>query len=100
MTSARQALKIWQGTFKEIGGKFGTGVLSYFLFLKWLLMLNIFSFLVNFGFITIPQLVHDATASVRADFRGLELLTGAVGSVHFHPFSILRLYSFIHAKLA
>ncbi|XP_046899636.1 transmembrane channel-like protein 5 [Hypomesus transpacificus] len=77
MTSARQALKIWQGTFKEIGGKFGTGVLSYFLFLKWLLMLNFFSFLVNFGFITVPQLVHNATASFTVDFQGLELLTGA-----------------------
>uniref|UniRef100_A0A3B3ZVY2 Transmembrane channel-like protein n=1 Tax=Periophthalmus magnuspinnatus TaxID=409849 RepID=A0A3B3ZVY2_9GOBI len=55
--SARQTLELWQGTMKEIGGKFGTSVLSYFIFLKWLFMFNVFSFLVNFGFITIPQLV-------------------------------------------
>ncbi|XP_041790087.1 transmembrane channel-like protein 5 [Chelmon rostratus] len=77
--SARQTLELWQGVMKEIGGKFGTSVLTYFLFLKWLLMFNIFSFLVNFGFITIPQLVHDPTPNIppNVSFRGLEILTGA-----------------------
>uniref|UniRef100_A0A8C6UHT3 Transmembrane channel-like protein n=1 Tax=Neogobius melanostomus TaxID=47308 RepID=A0A8C6UHT3_9GOBI len=62
-----------------IGGKFGTSVQSYFVFLKWLLMFNVFSFLVNFGFITIPQLVYDFSPNVpnTTSFRGLEILTGA-----------------------
>ncbi|KAG7487022.1 transmembrane channel 5 [Solea senegalensis] len=77
--SARQTLQLWHGIMKEIGGKFGTSVLSYFVFLKWLLMFNIFSFLVNFGFITIPLLVYDPTPNIppNVSFRGLELLTGA-----------------------
>uniref|UniRef100_A0A8D3A2M9 Transmembrane channel-like protein n=1 Tax=Scophthalmus maximus TaxID=52904 RepID=A0A8D3A2M9_SCOMX len=77
--SVRQTLELWQGIMKEIGGKFGTSVLSYFLFLKWLLMFNIFSFLVNFGFITIPLLVYDPLPSIppNVSFRGLEILTGA-----------------------
>ncbi|KAM9857692.1 transmembrane channel-like protein 5 [Aulostomus maculatus] len=77
--SAGQAMELWQGILKEIGGRFGTSVLSYFLFLKWLLMFNIFSFLVNFGFITIPLLVYDPSPNVPANvsFRGLEILTGA-----------------------
>lgn len=77
-------MELWQGIMKEIGGKFGTGVLTYFLFLKWLLMFNIFSFLVNFGFITIPLLIHDHSPNVPSNvsFRGLELLTGAVRSNH------------------
>uniref|UniRef100_A0A3P9BRD7 Transmembrane channel-like protein n=1 Tax=Maylandia zebra TaxID=106582 RepID=A0A3P9BRD7_9CICH len=66
-SSAKQTLKLWQGAMKSIGGKFGTSVLTYFVFLKWLLMFNIFSFLVNFGFVTIPLLVY----------KGLEILTGA-----------------------
>lgn len=74
--SARQTLELWQGTLKEIGGKFGSSVLSYFLFLKWLLMFNIFSFLINFGFITVPLLVHGPPPS-NESFRGLEILTGA-----------------------
>lgn len=73
---------------KEIGGRFGTSVLTYFVFLKWLLMFNIVSFLINFGFITIPLLVYNhspnVTASVPANvtFRGLEILTGAVSESH------------------
>ncbi|CAB1344573.1 unnamed protein product [Coregonus sp. 'balchen'] len=79
MTLARQTLELWRGTMKEVGGKFGTGVLSYFKFLKWLLMFNIFSFLVNFGFITIPQLIYDTKPDIpsRVSFKGLEILTGA-----------------------
>ncbi|KAM9770660.1 transmembrane channel-like protein 5 isoform 1-T3 [Menidia menidia] len=77
--SAKQTLELWQGIMKEIGGKFGSSVLTYFLFLKWLLMINIFSFLVNFGFITIPLLVHEPSPKVPSNvkFRGLEFLTGA-----------------------
>ncbi|XP_067407143.1 transmembrane channel-like protein 5 isoform X2 [Emydura macquarii macquarii] len=68
-------LQLWQKTLKVIGGKFGTSVLSYFVFLKWLLTFNIFSFLVNFSFITIPQLI--ASEPNNSSFNGLELLTGA-----------------------
>ncbi|XP_074518012.1 transmembrane channel-like protein 5 [Halichoeres trimaculatus] len=79
INSTRQTLELWQGIMKEIGGKFGTSVLSYFLFLKWLLTFNIFSFFVNFCFITIPLLVYDPSPNIpqNVSFRGLELLTGA-----------------------
>uniref|UniRef100_A0A8C1Z949 Transmembrane channel-like protein n=1 Tax=Cyprinus carpio TaxID=7962 RepID=A0A8C1Z949_CYPCA len=76
LASARQHLIIWQDTLKEIGGRFGTSVLSYFLFLKWLLQFNLFSFIINFCFITIPQIVHAPNISSTTGFRGLELLTG------------------------
>lgn len=69
------SLQLWQKTLKVIGGKFGTSVLSYFVFLKWLLTFNIFSFLVNFSFITIPQLI--APGPNNLSFNGQELLTGA-----------------------
>uniref|UniRef100_A0A3Q4HV72 Transmembrane channel-like protein n=1 Tax=Neolamprologus brichardi TaxID=32507 RepID=A0A3Q4HV72_NEOBR len=84
--STKQTLKLWQGAMKSIGGKFGTSVLTYFVFLKWLLMFNIFSFLVNFGFVTIPLLVYKQTPNISQNvnnvpqnvtFRGLEILTGA-----------------------
>lgn len=89
LQSAHQVLQLWQGTLKEIGGTFGSSVLSYFLFLKWLLLFNLFSFLVNFGFITIPLLVFDPSPNVPANvsFRGLELLTGAVSSNSYLSFS-------------
>ncbi|XP_075021214.1 transmembrane channel-like protein 5 isoform X2 [Calonectris borealis] len=67
-------LQLWHKTLKIIGAEFGTSVLSYFIFLKWLLTFNIFSFLINFSFITIPQFV--AAEPNNLSFTGLELLTG------------------------
>ncbi|KAI4900238.1 hypothetical protein NFI96_027276, partial [Prochilodus magdalenae] len=73
--SLRKHLVIWRNTLKDIGGRFGTSVLSYFKFLKWLLMFNIISLLINFCFITIPQIVYSPNIT-HSGFRGLELLTG------------------------
>ncbi|XP_069762174.1 transmembrane channel-like protein 5 isoform X2 [Narcine bancroftii] len=75
MTEIFHSVHPWHRSLKVIGGKFGTGVLSYFTFLKWLLMFNIFSFLINFSFITIPQFF--ALSPNNLTFTGLELLTGA-----------------------
>ncbi|XP_069839859.1 transmembrane channel-like protein 5 isoform X2 [Dendropsophus ebraccatus] len=75
MSEVLEALQLWHGTLKVIGGKFGTSILSYFNFIKWLLMFNIFSFIVNFSFITVPQFVDMAPNNLT--FSGLELLTGA-----------------------
>uniref|UniRef100_A0ACB8FLI8 Uncharacterized protein n=1 Tax=Sphaerodactylus townsendi TaxID=933632 RepID=A0ACB8FLI8_9SAUR len=71
-----QFFQRWQKTLKVIGGKFGTGICSYFVFLTWLLTFNIFSFLVNFSFITIPQLLEAKANNL--SFTGLEFFTGAV----------------------
>ncbi|NWU21040.1 TMC5 protein, partial [Dyaphorophyia castanea] len=68
-------LRIRHRTLKIVGAEFGTSVLSYFVFLKWLLNFNLFSFLINFGFITIPQLL--AAEPNNLSFTGLELITGA-----------------------
>nr|XP_055050170.1 transmembrane channel-like protein 5 [Misgurnus anguillicaudatus]XP_055050171.1 transmembrane channel-like protein 5 [Misgurnus anguillicaudatus] len=76
VASVRQRLVMWHGTLKDIGGRFGTSVLTYFLFLKWLLKFNLFSLIINFGFITIPQIVHAPNITNVTAFRGLELLTG------------------------
>ena len=78
---------LWQKTFKVIGGKFGTSVLSYFSFLRWLLKFNIFSFVMNFSFLIIPQFTV-AQRNTR-HFTGLEFFTGAVSAlssaeVHCH----------------
>ncbi|XP_048188749.1 transmembrane channel-like protein 5 [Perognathus longimembris pacificus] len=69
------SISLWQKRFKVIGGKFGTSVLSYFSFLRWLLKFNIFSFIVNFSFIVIPQFTVGERNTLR--FTGLEFFTGA-----------------------
>ncbi|XP_007472242.1 PREDICTED: LOW QUALITY PROTEIN: transmembrane channel-like 5 [Lipotes vexillifer] len=69
------SISLWQKTLKVIGGKFGTSVLSYFNFLRWLLKFNIFLFIVTFSFIIIPQLTMAEKNHLQ--FTGLEFLTGA-----------------------
>ncbi|XP_067912284.1 transmembrane channel-like protein 5 [Heterodontus francisci] len=75
MFECSQSIHPWHRSLKIIGGKFGTSVLSYFTFLKWLLMFNVFSFLINFSFIAIPQFFDLGTNNLT--FTGLELLTGS-----------------------
>ncbi|MBN3313500.1 TMC6 protein, partial [Atractosteus spatula] len=70
-------LQLWQVALKQLGGRFGTGVLSYFVFLRTLLLFNVFLFLVNTFFLVIPQVVHRPPDVKNRSFLGLELLTGA-----------------------
>ncbi|XP_011477534.2 transmembrane channel-like protein 6 [Oryzias latipes] len=72
------SLQPWQFLFKRIGGRFGTGVLSYFQFLKTLLLFNVFLFLVTFAFLVLPQAMHPTELPVGVrTFSGLELISGA-----------------------
>ena len=51
--------KLWRGHMKEVEGHFGTFVVSYFIFLRWLFILNIVIFALWFGFITVPQIIQE-----------------------------------------
>ena len=45
---------------KEVEGHFGTFVVSYFIFLRWLFLMNIVIFTLWFGLIGVPQIIHEA----------------------------------------
>ncbi|XP_064438412.1 transmembrane channel-like protein 8 isoform X2 [Mirounga angustirostris] len=45
---------LWEGALYEIGGLFGTGIQSYFTFLRFLLLLNLLTLLLTAGFVLVP----------------------------------------------
>ncbi|KAM9280876.1 transmembrane channel-like protein 6 [Morus bassanus] len=71
------AAQPWHYALKQISGRFGSSVLSYFLFLKTLLMFNIISFLILLIFVVALQAAYPPASVSPQPFTGLELLTGA-----------------------
>ncbi|XP_028256161.1 LOW QUALITY PROTEIN: nodal modulator 1-like [Parambassis ranga] len=51
------SLQLWRGDIHLIQGMFGTGILSYFSFLRFLVMLNLIIFLLMFGFVMLPIII-------------------------------------------
>ncbi|XP_052003199.1 transmembrane channel-like protein 7 [Xyrauchen texanus] len=54
-------LVLWKSGIQKIGGHFGGGVQSYFLFLRFLVILNFLSFLLIAAFVLIPSSVFRST---------------------------------------
>ncbi|CAM5155369.1 unnamed protein product [Eretmochelys imbricata] len=75
--SLLHSLQPWHQSLKQIGGRFGSSVLSYFLFLKTLLTFNAFLFLTLLIFVVATQARYPPAAGNSRLFTGLELLTGA-----------------------
>ncbi|XP_067859309.1 transmembrane channel-like protein 7 isoform X2 [Heptranchias perlo] len=51
------SLHLWKKDIHDIEGKFGTGIQSYFSFLRFLLLLNFVMFLLMFTFVTLPMII-------------------------------------------
>ncbi|XP_076276956.1 transmembrane channel-like protein 7 [Lasioglossum baleicum] len=60
MKEAYSKMELWNESLKTIGGNFGMGIVAYFLFIKWLMYLNIALFLLMFLFIALPAIAFDA----------------------------------------
>ncbi|GAB0099050.1 Transmembrane channel-like protein [Sergentomyia squamirostris] len=56
-TECLAKIELWKGSLKRIEGHFGTGVVAYFLFLRWLMFLNLGLFAIVLAFVVLPQVV-------------------------------------------
>ncbi|XP_041840087.1 transmembrane channel-like protein 7 [Melanotaenia boesemani] len=52
-----RSLELWRGDIHQIEGMFGTGILSYFSFLRFLVLLNLIIFLLMFSFVMLPIII-------------------------------------------
>ncbi|NXU49485.1 TMC7 protein, partial [Turnix velox] len=50
-------LELWRHDIHSIEGKFGTGIQSYFSFLRFLVLLNFIMFILMFSFVTLPSII-------------------------------------------
>ncbi|NXG29957.1 TMC7 protein, partial [Dromaius novaehollandiae] len=50
-------LELWRHDIRSIEGKFGTGIQSYFSFLRFLVLLNFIIFILMFSFVTLPSVI-------------------------------------------
>ncbi|NXC56581.1 TMC7 protein, partial [Aleadryas rufinucha] len=53
-------LVLWQRDIHSIEGKFGTGIQSYFSFLRFLVLLNFIIFILMFSFVTLPIIISES----------------------------------------
>ncbi|XP_054832982.1 transmembrane channel-like protein 6 isoform X2 [Eublepharis macularius] len=77
LLSFLHALQPWHYSLKQISGRFGSSILSYFVFLKTLLMFNLFIFLILLVFVVAMQAAYPPATPNNITFTGLEPLTGA-----------------------
>ncbi|KAJ4930635.1 hypothetical protein JOQ06_024944 [Pogonophryne albipinna] len=61
---------LWSKTLQKIGGNFGGGVQSYFLFLRFLVVLNFVSFLLIAGFVLVPSIVFRSVGAALVNSTG------------------------------
>ncbi|XP_026286527.1 transmembrane channel-like protein 5 isoform X1 [Frankliniella occidentalis] len=55
--SVSYTLELWYSSLKLIEGHFGSGVASYFRFLRWLFLLNLTTLIISFSFLILPQML-------------------------------------------
>lgn len=51
--------ELWYGTLKTVEGHFGSGVATYFKFVRWLFIMNVLVMIVLLGFVVVPQVLFD-----------------------------------------
>ncbi|XP_033608829.1 transmembrane channel-like protein 5 isoform X2 [Cryptotermes secundus] len=88
-------LELWYSSLKTIEGHFGSGVATYFRFLRLLFLLNTVVFVISFGFIVIPQLLYRLHKPVEASQNDTGSSLYDMASVFFTPSdldSVFRLY--------
>ncbi|XP_044760609.1 transmembrane channel-like protein 5 [Coccinella septempunctata] len=70
--------ELWYSSLKTIEGHFGSATSSYFRFLRWLFLINLFVMAVTLLFIVVPQLTFRSSSNIlrQEKFKLVDILTG------------------------
>lgn len=73
--------ELWYNSLKTIEGHFGSGVATYFKFVRWLFLMNVFVMIFTLGFVVVPQIICDYyssenTTSTNNEFSFEDIFTG------------------------
>lgn len=68
-------MELWRTSLKKIEGNFGTGVVAYFVFLRWLMILNLLIFSIIFVFIILPQLMLIEPKDIPCDLKAPKVMS-------------------------
>ncbi|XP_069066334.1 transmembrane channel-like protein 7 [Pleurodeles waltl] len=87
-------LQLWRHDIRSIEGKFGTGIQSYFSFLRFLVFLNFIIFIMMFAFITLPIVIsrhgifNSSDIVYNADHVCTVYIVGSRGLTYFYNYII------------
>ncbi|XP_055535014.1 transmembrane channel-like protein 7 [Wyeomyia smithii] len=103
----RTKLELWRMSLKTIEGNFGTGVVAYFLFLRWLMFLNLIVFGLMSMFIVLPHLIltepQDVPCEQQQDPTSVECCSesyvNATRNVHFSVLDVIQGTGFMEGTL-
>lgn len=75
MKEAYSKMELWNDSLKKIGGNFGMGIVAYFLFIKWLMYLNLLLFAIIFLLIVLPAILLEAPENDVCSFNNTANVT-------------------------
>ncbi|XP_062930591.1 transmembrane channel-like protein 7 isoform X1 [Mobula hypostoma] len=88
-------LELWKRSLKEIEGHFGTGIQSYFTFLRFLVFLNLLAFLLVSGFVLLPSIYitnMDLTQTDTERLKNISLSAPECSRYDQHPKGLVSFY--------
>lgn len=99
VTHALSWLELWKWSLKEIEGRYGTGIQSYFTFLRFLVFLNLSAFLLVSGFVLLPSIYVTNMELVQIDTERLKNISVSAPECFKYEVYPKGLVSFYHRIL-
>lgn len=68
LKSMSSKLELWKSSIKRLEGNFGTGIAAYFVFIKWVMFLNLTIFSIMFFMVILPNVLLEEKVIQKCDY--------------------------------